>query len=63
MRVLVGPHVLGETREHPERVLQAVPARDLHDERDVEPELVLLDHLRRRLHAADAAVEPLEDRP
>ena len=57
------PDVLGEAREHAERVLQPVPARDLHDQR------------RRRAAAArssissaarstrpDAAVEPLEDR-
>ena len=46
MRVLVGVHVLGEGRHDAQRVLQAVPARDLRDERDVEAQRVLLDDAR-----------------
>ena len=40
VRVLVGAHVLDEAGEHAERVLEAVPARDLDDQRRVEPQRV-----------------------
>ena len=55
-------HVLGERGQHAERILEPVPARHLRDQRAVEAQLVLLDHLRRPLDEADAAVEALEDR-
>ena len=61
--VFLGVDVLGERREHAERVLQAVPARDLREQGDVEPQPVLLDQFRRGLNATERAVEPLEDRP
>jgi hypothetical protein len=60
VRLLVGVHVLGKAGQHAERVLQAVPARDLDDQRRVEPQLLLLDHAGLALDAADAAVEALE---
>ena len=55
VRLLVGADVLGERSEHAQRVLQAIPARDLREQRDIEPQLALLDESRRGLHAADAS--------
>lgn len=63
VRLLLVADVLGERREHAQRVLEAIPARDLRQQRDVEPQLLLLDESRHGRHAADRAVESLEDRP
>ncbi len=58
--VILGVDVLGERFDHAGRILEPVPARDLCEHRDVEPQLSLLDHLGLGLHPSDAAVEPLE---
>ena len=59
--LLVGVDVLGERREHAQRVLEAIPARDLGHQRYVDSQSVLLDDAR-QLDVSDAAVEALEDR-
>jgi hypothetical protein len=56
-------HVLGERDQHSERILEAIPARDLRQQGLSEAQLRLLHPPRSPLDQADAAVEALEDRP
>ena len=62
MRALRRADVLGEPGQHAERILQAIPTRDLREQRGVEPERSLLEHLGAVADEADAPVEPLEHR-